>query len=327
MTLPAKIIDGYEQPLENQGCLPDSVHVFEQDVIDAIHAAMAARRPLLVRGEPGTGKSQIARAAAAAMDRALIITVTDARTETRDLLWSLDAVARLAEAQLMGCLHAEQAETIKERLALRRFVQPGALWWAFDWATAETQAQESGEGPCVRVVPSGWTPPQGTVVLVDEIDKADSSVPNGLLDALGHRSFGTPWGDPVSMSDATPLVLITTNEERTLPDAFLRRCFVLQLHLPIKGQELTDRLVRYGRAHFPQERFPKCDDQLLLKAAKLVERDRIAVSERSLCPPGLAEYIDLLQAVTSLGDERRSSLEWLKKVSPFVLRKHPDDPA
>ena len=78
--------------------LPELVHVFDEDSIQAVNAALAARRPLLVRGEPGIGKSQLARAAAKALGRVYVPFVVDARIESRDLLWHFDAVARLAEA-------------------------------------------------------------------------------------------------------------------------------------------------------------------------------------------------------------------------------------
>ena len=82
----------------------ESCHIIDEDSLLAINATLATARPLLVRGEPGVGKSQLARAAAVALGRAFVPHAIDARTETRDLLWSVDAVARLAEAQLVGAL-------------------------------------------------------------------------------------------------------------------------------------------------------------------------------------------------------------------------------
>lgn len=84
--------------------VPEQVHVFSQPEITAIEAALAARRALLIRGEPGSGKTQLAYAAAVALRRAFVSFVVDARTEARDLLWHFDAVARLAEAQIQGAL-------------------------------------------------------------------------------------------------------------------------------------------------------------------------------------------------------------------------------
>ena len=90
--------------LASRGSVPEQVHVFDRASIDALNAALAARRPLLVRGEPGIGKSQLARAAAKTLGRAYVQLVVDARTESRELLWQFDAVTRLAEAKLRGAL-------------------------------------------------------------------------------------------------------------------------------------------------------------------------------------------------------------------------------
>src|SRR5215831_19488070 len=98
------------------GGLPDSVHVIDEDSILAINAALATGRPLLVRGEPGTGKSQLARAAAQALGRAFVSHAVDARTETRDLLWTVDAVARLAEAQVMGAAAVRDVAEVRKNI-------------------------------------------------------------------------------------------------------------------------------------------------------------------------------------------------------------------
>jgi len=131
---------GSKYELACSGSMPEQVHVFEESAIDAVNAALAARRPLLVRGEPGIGKSQLARAAAAALGRAYVSCVVDARTESRDLLWQFDAVTRLAEAQLAHAGH-ETAEAVRGRLAVRYFVIPGPLWWVFNWESARSQAE------------------------------------------------------------------------------------------------------------------------------------------------------------------------------------------
>ena len=91
-------------PLPVRGGPADQVHLFEAEDIQAINAALAAERPLLVRGEPGSGKSQLARAAAQCLGRAFISFTVDSRTESRDLLWEFDAVQRLADAQLTAAL-------------------------------------------------------------------------------------------------------------------------------------------------------------------------------------------------------------------------------
>lgn len=300
--------------------LPPTVHVFDARSVDAINAALAANRPLLVRGEPGTGKSQLARAAAEKLNRQLFTTVIDARTEARDLLWNFDAVGRLAEAQVQGALGVKDEGQVRENLREERFLEPGPLWWAFDWAGAQTQAETA----CVAV-PVDLDPDRlenGTVLLIDEIDKADSAVPNGLLESLGAGRFSCPGGQEVVRTEGTqpPLVILTTNEERALPDAFLRRCLVLQLRWPGKREKLIQELVRRGRAHFPQ-----CAGQVLEDAAAMVAEDREKVSSQGLYPPGGAEYLDLLRALTRLSQDESAQKELLQRLGRFVLDKHPEE--
>jgi len=322
--MPLPLLDlqaGSLVPLPARGGMAESVHVIDADSIDAINAALVTGRPLLVRGEPGTGKSQLARAAAEALGRAFVPHAVDSRTETRDLLWSVDAVARLAEAQVLGALRDGDHAEAKRRIALIEFVQPGPLWWAFDWPSALAQAKRSGASEAAT--PEGWQPERGVVVLVDEIDKADPAVPNGLLDALGHGRFDVPGANPVVMDRARrPLVVITTNEERALPDAFLRRCLVLHLALPTEADKLIAELVVRGRAHF---KAAKCSDVVLTQAARLLAADRQKIRERDLAPPGLAEYIDLLHAVTEQRTSQKDQLALLVRIAKFALQKHPPE--
>jgi MoxR-like ATPase len=305
--------------LPEDGLAPAGVHVFDLESVEAINAALAAERPLLVRGEPGSGKSQLARAAAVALGRPFLSAVIDARTEARDLFYTFDAVERLAEAQLLGA----SQDLDRSRLAVERFLTPGPLWWAFDWGWARRQAAE------VRAPeptpPDGWEPGQGVVLLIDEIDKADSSVPNGLLEALGQGRFTCPGGKTVAwQTQARPLVVITTNEERTLPDAFQRRCLVLQLSLPDdQPEELVAWLMERGKAHFPS-----LGETILRLAAQQLAQDRAAVKRRGLMPPGGAEYLDLLRALQDLapGDVQEQE-RLLARLKRLVLDKHAPDPS
>src|SRR5262249_44199997 len=123
-------------PLPDRGRTRASVHIIDEDSIEAVNAALATGRPLLVRGAPGTGKSQLARAAGERLGRAFLPYAVDGRTETRDLLWSMDAVSRLATAQVLGALGVRGDEALKARMEIGAFVKPGPLWWAFDWAGA-----------------------------------------------------------------------------------------------------------------------------------------------------------------------------------------------
>ncbi len=320
--MPTPFLDltpGHTIDLLPRGGMPPSVHVIDEDSILSINAALATRRPLLVRGEPGTGKSQLARAAAEALGRVFIPHAVDSRTETRDLLWSVDTVARLAEAQVMGTLRDTAQEEVRRRIDVGQFILPGPLWWAFDWPSAANQAARAGASE--PAAPDGWMPERGVVVLVDEIDKADAAVPNALLDALGHGRFDVPGRAPVTLDrDRAPLVVITTNEERSLPDAFLRRCLVLHLSLPEDAEALVETLKARGRAHFG-----KCSEKVLARAAELLARDREEIRRRDLAPPGLAEYIDLVRAVIEQRPKAADQLVLLDRIARFALQKHPPE--
>ena len=299
---------------------PEQVHVFSGDEILAVNAALASRRALLVRGEPGTGKTQLAKAAAVALRRAFISGAVDARTDARDLLWHFDAVRRLGEAQIQGALHAAggSTEAVREALDPHHFIQPRALWWGFDWPRAKSQAEASGAATPTLL--EGTDPQRGVVVLIDEIDKAEPDVPNGLLEALGSGEF-TPHGfaDTVAINGISPLVIVTTNEERALPDAFLRRCIVLHLRLPDERQPLIEHLVARGLAHFPD--LPR---ELQERAATLVVDDRFRAREENWLPlPGQAEFIDLLRAVKNLTPDNAARGTMLDRIAGFALRKHP----
>lgn len=295
---------GYHQP----------AHVIDRRSVVAINAALATGRPLLVRGEPGVGKSQLARAAAVQLGRRFRHHAVDASTEPRDLLYTIDAVARLAEAQLIGAL----GKGNRGDVAVEKFVRPGALWWAFDWGGAA--AQERRAGAAVDAELAGGSEERGVVLLIDEIDKADSAVPNALLDALGHRMFDVPGCGAVEMkAGERPLVVITTNEERALPDAFLRRCFVLHLGLPDDAGEdaVQEALHKRGAAHFPG-----CEPEILAHAAALIAGRRSMMQRERVPPPGVAEYIDLIDAVLGQRGGGGEPTALLNEIAMFVLDKH-----
>ena len=299
--------------LERRAGAPEQIHVFD-DKDDrsrlAVKAALAAGRPLLVRGEPGVGKTQLAAAAAKALGRPLVAFTVDSRCESRDLLWHFDAVRRLAEAQICGTLKLDRKQ-VSEQLHPSRFIEPGPLWWGFDWDGAQAHCTQHGLD--VLPVPAETDPANGRVVLIDEIDKADSDLPNGLLEALGIGRFQPRGCDAVEMGSPTPLVIITTNEERVLPDAFVRRCLVLHLALPETDDDLKQLLVARGQQHFPQ-----ADKNLLKKAAALLVEDR-----RSSAPPrpGQAEYFDLVRAIVKFSPKGADQKDLLTQLSEFTLKK------
>lgn len=308
-------------PIKLVDCATEQVHLFDQSSINAINAAIAARRPLLVRGEPGTGKSQLALAAATAMERPYLSYVVDSRTAARDLLWTFDAVARLGEAQLAGALGQRDESSVRHALDEKRFVVPRALWWALCWEQAEAHLKYCGGEP--PKTPPNWERAEPPVVLIDEIDKADSDVPNGLLEVLGSGRFQPQgYSEPFCVKGrALPLVVITTNEERALPDAFLRRCLVLHINLPKESAALIALLIERGRAHFDGT----CSEKVLLEAAKQLVKDRAAQKSKRLPAPGQAEFLDVLRALSELSTEESKQLDLLRQIAPYALQKHPEE--
>jgi MoxR-like ATPase len=294
---------------------PASHHQFELEHILALRAAQATGRPLLVRGEAGTGKSQLAHAAAFVTGRAFLPVVVGANTEAADLHFKFDAIARLADAHMSTRHSAPDAPA----LHVGGYVQPGALWWALNWASASAQQQKCQHGGAMAPhTPDNWQPFNGLVLLIDEIDKAEPDLPNGLLEAFANGAFEVPLLGITVLQDQTcppPLVIITTNDERELPAAFLRRCLVMTMQLPEGDSALQDWLVLRGSMHFPA--LPPAS--LQTAAAMLVEDRNAARAQRSYLP-GLAEYLDLLRALDQLGDEGLAALPTLKQ---FYFAKQP----
>jgi MoxR-like ATPase len=203
-------------------------YVYDEDLVLAVNVALATGRPLLLRGRPGTGKSSVARNVALHLKRRFYPRTVTSRTQARDLLWTVDDVSRLSDATAKDQQVGERAD----------YVEPGVLWWAFAPGTAAAR----------RGIPDpneGEPDAAEAVVLLDEIDKADPDVPNDLLEPLGLYWFRDIRGDVVKASTA-PLIILTTNEERDLPKAFLRRCVSHTLPLPSRGKLRQIAEVRFG---------------------------------------------------------------------------------
>ena len=217
------------------------------------------------------------------------------------MLYQVDVVARLADAQLK-----DNAEDKFDRTN-EKYVKPGRLWQAMEKIAADKP-----------------TP----VLLIDEIDKADADVPNALLDVLGNRSFTVPPLDNRTISTEAgrlPLIVITTNEERELPAAFVRRCVVLNLNPPEERSEFIAWLIERGRAHCCLD----IEEEARSEAAKQVYDDRVKAVAANYPPVGLAEYIDLLTALHDLtcgvSPAKRAAakqIEWLRRIGVYALVKH-----
>jgi MoxR-like ATPase len=284
-------------------------YVIDPEVAFAVEVALATGRPLLLRGEPGSGKSSLAAYVARDRGWRYYEHVVTSRTTARDLLWSFDAVRRLADAQLRrsgGRLHDVN------------YVEPGVLWWAF----APEQARRRGARPDDQGAIPADDPnpgnadrsPTRAVVLIDEIDKADPDMPNGILVPLGSNEFDVTDTRTRVRHDANArgragvehLIVITTNEERELPQAFLRRCVVTWLPEPTRGH-----LVRVAERHLSRRdgAFTAADRELAdgLAVELLAARDE--AGQAGARRPSTAEYLDALQALRRLGT-RIGDPEW-----------------
>ncbi len=308
-------------------------HQFDEADCHALWAAHAAGRPLLVRGDPGTGKSQMARAIAEQLGWAFVEEVIRGGTELSDLHWHFDAIGRLGEAQVQAMPGGGQdaaCQSTQDRLDPRNFLSPGAFWWAYDLRSARQQHLRClmPREPKVRV-PRGkkWNKETGGVVLLlDEMDKAEPDLPNGLLETLGDYVFTVPHLSRKDKNaaiqnriEADPerlLVIITTNEERELPQAFVRRCFVHTLKM---GGD-ADWFIQRGRLHFGD----KIAEAVYEQAAGMLLKDR-QNNPHGRYPPGLAEYIDLLKAVSRV--PRADQHDRLKLIGQYALEKELDDEA
>ena len=291
----------------------DARHVFEPEDIAAIDAALLARRPLLVCGEPGTGKSQLAQAAAAHLGWPLVEKAVDARTEPRDLFYEVDLVARLGDAQVLSSFEPDEAKQVRARLGdatMNAYLRPGVLWWAYAWNEARGLRLASKKG-------EHNAPEAGVVVLVDEIDKAESVLPNGLLQAFGEWKFERPDGSGhVELDPNQPiLVVVTTNEERDLPDAFLRRCLVHRLEFPEKKNDFVEAFRRRGAENFT------LDKDVLIAAAQDLFADHEGARLAGRRRPGLAEYFDMLRILEQIVADGGDPLERLRAIRGYVFGK------
>src|SRR5471030_989858 len=188
-----------------------SNYVAMPDLMLAVNAAMTLRRPLLVKGEPGTGKTMLAEEAAAALGLPLLEWHIKSTTKAQQGLYEYDAVSRLRDSQL-GDPRVQD---------IRNYILKGNLWEAFD----------------CDVQP---------VLLIDEIDKADIEFPNDLLRELDRMEFYVYETRETVLAKHRPIIVITSNNEKELPDAFLRRCFFHYIRFPD-----ADTMTQIVDVHFP----------------------------------------------------------------------------
>jgi MoxR-like ATPase len=186
-------------------------YVADKDLMIAVNAAIALERPLLVKGEPGTGKTELARQVASALGLDLIEWHVKSTTKAQQGLYEYDAVSRLRDSQLGDELFND----------IRNYIRRGKLWDAFAAS-------------------------RKVVLLIDEIDKADIEFPNDLLQELDRMEFFVYETGETIRAAHRPIVVITSNNEKELPDAFLRRCFFHYIRFPD-----AETLTKIVEVHYP----------------------------------------------------------------------------
>jgi len=303
---------GHPRRLPQQGSWPTASHCLGKREALALIAALASERPILVRGEPGIGKSQLARAAADILERRFLSTVIQPNSEYEELLWTLDYTERLADAQML----AHAADRSAGLKPVQAYISPGPVWYALSWPENEAARNQSNYRPSQAAPTSSGKLPDpredGVVLLIDEVDKADITLANGLLEVLGNGQFEVRHsGEVVRAGEVKPLVVLTSNDTRQLPAALLRRCVILDLALPADRDELIAHLVNIGAAHFPD-----VDEDDLKGAAQQIVDDREDC--RDLPKTGQAEYLDLLRALDQVTRQRGNDwTHWLQQLAPF----------
>ncbi|MBU6407822.1 MAG: MoxR family ATPase [Alphaproteobacteria bacterium] len=229
-----------------------SDYVATDDLKVAVNAAITLERPLLVKGEPGTGKTVLAIEVAKALGAPLLEWHIKSTTKASQGLYEYDAVMRLRDSQLGDARAAD----------IGNYIKKGKLWEAFE-------------------------APERPILLIDEIDKADIEFPNDLLQELDRMEFYCYELDRTVKAERRPIVIITSNNEKELPDAFLRRCFFHYIRFPDE-----DTMGRIIEVHFP-----KIKERLVSEALKVFYDMRKVPGLKK--KPSTSELLDWLKLLAT----------------------------
>jgi MoxR-like ATPase len=256
-------------------------YVATEDLTVAVNAAVLLERPLLIKGEPGTGKTELAKQVASALGLELIEWNIKSTTKAQQGLYEYDAVSRLRDSQLGD-------ERVRD---VGNYIRKGKLWTAFE-------------------------ADQKVVLLIDEIDKADIEFPNDLLHELDMMAFHVyETGETVAAKNR-PVVIITSNNEKELPDAFLRRCFFHYISFP--DQDTMRQIVK---VHYPDIK-----EQLLTTA--LTQFYEIREQQGLKKKPSTSEVLDWLKLLLAEDltpeDLKRDAGNLLPKLHGALLKNEQD---
>ena len=251
-------------------------YVVSNELMNAVNIAMALEKPLLIKGEPGTGKTMLAQAISKALDKKLVIWNIKSTTKAKDGLYVYDVVQRLYDSQF-GTAGVDD---------IKKYVKMGKLGEAF---SSDEQV----------------------ILLIDEIDKADLEFPNDLLWELDKMEFYIPETKETVKAKKRPIVIITSNAEKELPDAFLRRCIFHYIQFPDKP--LMEEIIKVH--------FDNLDQKLLDSVMEVFYwiRDLSSINKK----PSTSEVIDWIQALEIGG----IPADKIKEEIPFagvLLKKNED---
>ena len=256
-------------------------YIATDDLTVAVNAAVTLERPLLVKGEPGTGKTELARQVASALGLRMLEWNIKSTTKAQQGLYEYDAVSRLRDSQL-------GEERVHD---VANYIKKGKLWQAFE-------ANEK------------------LVLLIDEIDKADIEFPNDLLQELDRMEFHVYETGETIQAKHRPIVIITSNNEKELPDAFLRRCFFHYIRFPD-----ADTMKRIVEVHHPGIK-----PQLLTEALTQFYdiRDQSGLKKK----PSTSEVLDWLKLILAedltAEDLKRDGADALPKLHGALLKNEQD---
>ena len=229
-------------------------YVISEPLKNAVNVTIALERPLLIRGEPGTGKTLLAHSIANGLEKRLIVWNIKSTTKAQEGLYVYDTVQRLNDSRFGG----------RDVSDIKQYIKLGKLGQAF-------------------------VSPEQVVLLIDEVDKADIEFPNDLLNELEEMSFYIPETNETITAIHRPIVVITSNAEKELPDAFLRRCIFHYIEFP--HSELMEEIIRVH--------FPNIKDSLLSEALKTFYKLREFDDFRK--KPSTSELIDWIRALMAGG--------------------------